>query len=123
MVGLGQIDKLEVEAEGARELVGSRKIEGANAVERLLEVSGSGACVRRSVLLSFGLAAGDGGAAKGFDGVVERVARLLAENFAEKHAERADVAAKRSFFQLAGRGLQLGEALRPVGWAPEGGHD
>ena len=39
MVGFGQVDELEVEAEGARELVGGRKIEGADASERLLEMS------------------------------------------------------------------------------------
>src|SRR5216683_3114957 len=118
VIGLGQVDELEVEAKRTRELVGSRKIEGADAVERLLEVSGSGGCIRGSALRSFGFAAGDGGTAKGFDGVVERVAGLLAENLAQKHAERADVAAKRSFLQFAGRGLQLGEAMRPVGWSP-----
>jgi len=97
VVGFGQVDELEVEAKCTRELVGSRKIKGADAGERLLEVSGSGGCVRGSALGSFGLAACDGSAAKSFDGVVERGAGLLAENLAEKHAERADVAAKRSF--------------------------
>ena len=62
-----------------------------------------------------GFAAGDGGAAEGFDGVVEGVAGLLAEDFAEQRAEGADVAAKGSFFELAGGGLQFGQALGPVG--------
>jgi tRNA-dihydrouridine synthase len=97
VVGLGQVDELEVETKRTRELVGNGKIESADAVERLLEMSGSGGCVCRSALRSFGLAAGDGCAAKGFDGVVKRVPGLFAENLAEKHAERADVAAKRSF--------------------------
>ena len=69
-----------------------------------------------------GLAAGDGGAAEVFDGVVEGVAGLLAEDFAEEHAEGADVAAEGSFFELAGGGLEFGEALGPVGWGPEGRH-
>ena len=41
-------------------------------------MSGRGGCIRRSALRGFGLAAGDGGAAKSFDGVVERIARLFA---------------------------------------------
>src|SRR5258708_28930341 len=102
-----------VEAERTRQLVGGRKIERADAVERLLEMSGRGGCVRNSAMRGFGLAARDGGTAKSFDGIVERIARLLAENLAQKHAERANVAAKRSFLQFAGRGLQLGETLRP----------
>src|SRR5882757_1882305 len=104
MVGLRQVDELEVEAESTRELVCSGEIEGADTAERLLEVSGCRGCVSRSTLRGFGLAAGDRGAAKGFDGIVERVAGLFAENFAQEHAERADVAPKRSFFQFAGRG-------------------
>jgi len=97
VVGLGQVDELEVEAKRTRKLVGGRKIKSADAGERLLEVSGSRGCVRGSALGSFGLAACDGSAAKSFDGVVERAAGLFAENLAEKHAERAYVAAKRSF--------------------------
>src|ERR1700755_3088083 len=104
VVGLGQVDELEVEAKGTRELVSSGKIECAYAFERLLEVSGRGGCVCISLLRGFGLPAGAGGAAKGFDGVVERIASLFAENLAEEHAERAYVAAKRSFLQLAGWG-------------------
>ena len=40
MIGLGEVDELEVEAEGPRELVGGGKIEGADAGERLLEMRG-----------------------------------------------------------------------------------
>src|SRR5205823_289210 len=69
-----------------------------------------------------GLPACDGGAAECFDGVVESVTGLLAQNLAEEHAQGADVAAKRRFLQFTGRGLQLREPLRPVGWSPEGRH-
>ena len=94
-----------------------------DAVERLLETSGGSSGIGCARLGSFGLAAGDGGAAEGFDGVVKGLAGLLAEDFAEQHAERADVAAEGSFFEFAGGGLQFGEALRPVGWGPKRRHD
>ena len=90
-----------------------------DAVEGLLEVACAAAAAS---LCGVGFAAGDGGAAEGFDGVVEGLAGLLAEDFAEQHAERADVAAEGSFFELAGGGLEFGEALGPVGWGPERGH-
>jgi hypothetical protein len=65
------------------------------------------------------LAICDGGLAEFFDGLVDRHAGLFTEDFAEQHAERADVAAQRSFLKLAGGRLQFREALGPVGWGPE----
>ena len=73
-------------------------------------------------VVSVGLAAGDGGAAEGFDGVVDGFAGLLAEDAAEERAERADVAAEGSFFELAGGGLEFGKALGPIGGRPQGRH-
>ena len=67
----------------------------------------------------FGFAAGDGGLAQFFDGFEDGHAGLLAQDLAEQHAERADVAAQRSFLELAGGRLQFGQALRPVGGRPE----
>ncbi len=120
MVGFGQIDELEVKAEGAGELVGRCEVlrVAVDAVEGLLQVGGGGGCVTVGV----GLATGDGGAAEGLDGVVECSAGLLAEDFAEEHAEGTDVAAEGSFFELSGGGLEFGEALGPVCWGPEGRH-
>ena len=69
-----------------------------------------------------GIAAGDGGAAEVFHGLVEVLARLLAKNFAQQDAERAHIAAQGSFLQLAGGRLKLGQSLRPVGWGPKRGH-
>ena len=66
-----------------------------------------------------GFAAGDGGAAQVFDGLVEGKARLLAQDFAQQDAERAHIAAQRRFLQLAGGGLELGQSLRPAGWGPK----
>ena len=98
--------------------VGGGEVEGVDAVQSLLEERGGG------VAFSFGVgfAAGDGGAAEGFDGGVEGVAGLLAEDFAEEHAEGADIAAKGRFLEVAGGGLEFGEALGPVGRSPEGRH-
>ena len=78
VVGLGQVDELEIEAERTCELVGSGKIKGAYTGERLLEVSGRGGGVCRSALRGFRFAPGDGSAAKSFDGVVSDFARRLA---------------------------------------------
>jgi hypothetical protein len=93
MVGLGEVDELEIEAEGAGELIGGGELESVNARECLLQVSGGVGLVCRSVLRCFGLAACDGGSAKCLNGFVERVACLFAKNLAEEHTERSDVAA------------------------------
>src|SRR6185437_3817437 len=55
-------------------------------------------------------------------GLEDRIAGLLAEDFAEQHAERADVAAQRSFLELAGDGFEFRETLRPVCRGPKGRH-
>ena len=56
---------------------------------------------------------GDGGLAEFFDALKDGQAGLLAEDFAEQHAERADVAAQRNFLELAGGRLEFGQSLRP----------
>ena len=127
VVGFGEVDEFEVESEGAGELVGGGFAEGLDAAQGVLErVGGRGGtgfggvganrCAGSS---GVDLAVGDGGLAEFFDGLVDRHAGLFAEDFAEQHAERADVAAQRSFLKLAGGRLQFREALRPVGWGPE----
>jgi hypothetical protein len=65
---------------------------------------------------------GDGGLAKLFDGLEDGDAGLLAQDFAEQHAKRTDVAAERRFLELAGGRLQFRQALRPVWRRPERGH-
>jgi hypothetical protein len=65
---------------------------------------------------------GDGGLAKLFDGLKNGHAGLLAQDFAEQHAKRTDVAAERRFLELAGGRLEFSEALGPVGRRPERGH-
>jgi len=69
-----------------------------------------------------GIAAGDGGVAQVFDGLVERLARLLVQDLAQQDAERAHVAAQGCFLQVAGGGMKLGQSLLPVGWGPKRGH-
>ncbi len=88
VVGLGEIDELEIESERARELVGGGEFQRANPLERLLEVRGGGL----GVILRIGFAAGNGGAAKGFYGVVERIAGLLAQDASQQGAKGADIA-------------------------------
>jgi hypothetical protein len=78
MVGLGEVNEFEVEAEGAGELVGSGKVEGVDASESLLEMRGGSGLIGSSCLRGFGLAAGDGDAAKSFDGFVKGLSGLLA---------------------------------------------
>ena len=107
VVGLGEVDEFEVEAEGAGELVGGGDVEGCGRAGGIAGGDGR-RCASVGVV---GFAAGDGGAAEGFDGGVEGLAGLLAEDVAEQGAEGADVAAEGSFFELAGGGLQFGQAL------------
>ena len=102
VIGLGQVDELEVEAEGARQPVRGGEIELTDAGDGLLEV-GCGILCRGAVLIGF--ATGDGGAAKVFDGFVEWFAGLFAENISQQRAERADVAAQWSLFEVGGDGL------------------
>ena len=135
MVGLGEIDELEVEGEGAGELVGGSLAEGFDAAERVLErvgggcgagfgASGAGGCGAGWAGGSgeIGFAVGDGGLAKLFDSLEDGHARLLAQDLAQQHAERTDVAAQWRFLELAGGRLQLSQTLRPVGRRPERGH-
>jgi hypothetical protein len=123
VIGLGKIDEFEVEAEGPSQLIRGGKIKGADAGERLIEIRRRSGGIGSAALWCFGLATGDGGAAKGFDRIVDRITGLLAKDFAEKHAKRADIASQRSFLEFASRGLKLGEALGPVGRRPKGRHD
>jgi hypothetical protein len=78
VVGLGEVDELEIEAESSGELVGGGEVVGVavDAGESLIEVGAGGGGVGFGV----GLASGDGGAAEVFDGGVEGVAGLLAED-------------------------------------------
>jgi hypothetical protein len=83
MVGFSKVNEFEVEAEGASELVGGGQVEGVNACESLLKVVDGSGLICGSGLWGFGLATGDGDAAKSFDGFVEGLAGLLAQYFAE----------------------------------------
>ena len=132
MVGLGQVDELEVEGEGAGKLVGGGHAERLHTAQRVLERVGGGGRTRlgggspgrwsnsgAGGIGFFGFAAGDSGLAQLLDRLEDRQARLLAQHLAQQHAERAHVAAQRHFLELAGGRLQLGQALRPVGSGPE----
>src|SRR5580698_6537135 len=117
VVGFGEVNQLEVKGEGAGELVSGGFVEGLDAFERVLERVGRSRGARLGAAGGSGgvnLAAGDGGLAKLFDGFEDGHASLLAQDLAEQHAERANVAAQRRFLELAGGRLQLSQALRPV---------
>ena len=82
MIGLGQIDQLEVEAEGAGQLIGRQRIVGVlvDTEERLLKLA-AGRSIGVARLLR--LAATDSGAAKVFDRIEEGCPGLLAQHIAQ----------------------------------------
>ena len=120
VVGLGEVDELEVEGEGAGELVCGGGIFGGGAGEGagLFETGAGGF----EVAGELGLAAGDAGAAEGFDLFEELVAGLLAENLAEQSAEGANVAAQRRLLGVEVARFELGEAVGPAFGGPQRGH-
>ena len=119
VVGLGEVDEFEVEAEGTGKPVCRGKVEGGDAGDGLLELRCRGVC---SAAVG-GLATGDGGAAKVFNGLVERLSGLLAEDVAKESPEGADVAAEGGFLEVGSVGLKLCEAVGPACGGPKRRHD
>ncbi len=124
VVGFGQVNEFEVEGKGTGKLVRGGFGESPDAAQSMLQR----VCCGRYAWLRAGSACRSGrinftplnrGLAQLLDGLEDWRAGLLAENFAEQHAERTDVAAQRSFLELAGGRLKFGQALRPVGRRPE----
>jgi hypothetical protein len=115
MVGLSEIDELEVEGEGAGEQ------DGALDGERVDQLERTGGVARSffAVAAGLGVTAPDGSLAQRFDMGKEIIAGLFAQDFAEQSAQRAHIAAQGSFFEVAGLRLELGEALRPVVGIPQ----
>ena len=118
VIGFGQIDQLEVEGKGAREQNGALHGQRMHQFERLGGVAG-GLFV---LAAGFGIAAANGALAQRFNVREEVFAGLLAQHFAQQHAQRAHVAAQRSFFQVAGSRFQFGQPLRPALGVPQKGH-
>ncbi len=118
VVGFGQIDELEVEGESAREQDGA--IDG----QRVDQFERGGGVAGRFFLVAagFGIAAADGALAQRFDVREQVFAGLLAQHFAQQHAERAHIAAQGSFFQVAGLSFKFGQPLRPAFGVPEERH-
>ena len=75
-----------------------------------------------SAAAGFGVAAADGALAQRFHVGKQVVAGLLAQHLAQQRAERAHIAAQRSFFQVAGLRFQLGQPLRPALGIPQKSH-
>ncbi len=87
------------------------KLEGFS-VERLMHFA---TALQHDVVIEIRPRATAKGAAQVLDRLVEWQARLLAQDFAQQRAERAHVAAQRSFLQLACGGLckTLDRLLQP----------
>ena len=115
MVGLREVDELEVEREGARQQNGAVDGQRMDQIER----RGSVACGLLLVSAGFGVATADGALAKRFHVRIEVLAGLFAQYLAQQHAQRAHVATQRSFLCLAGGGFQFSQTLRPVDRRPE----
>jgi hypothetical protein len=118
VIGFGKINEFEVKGEGTSEENGARDR------KRTDEIEGSGGLRGGffGVTPEFGVAAADGVLAEGFDLFVKVVTILLAEHFAEEHAERAHVAAKGNLLEIAGPGFEFGQPLRPAFGFPVEGH-
>jgi hypothetical protein len=108
VVGLCQIDQLEVKSKRPCKLVRSGKVEAPHSQKRLPQMSGGGACIGCTSKCSLCFASCDRTAAQSLDGFIQRIPGLLAENFAQQHSQRPHIAAQRSFLQLAGRSLKFG---------------
>ena len=128
VIGLGEIDELEVEGEGAGEVVGAGEVSG-EGVDGLEDVqkgwcggAGIGCGAGLGFGLGFGFAEADGVAAEGLDGFKESGSGLLAEDLAEQGTEGPDVAAEGCGLELGAAGLELGEAVGPAAGGPEGRH-
>ena len=70
----------------------------------------------------FGIPPANRSLAQRFDVFEEVFARLLAQHFAQQRAQRAHIAAQRSFFQLARARFEFGQPLRPAFGVPQEGH-
>ncbi len=118
VVGFGQVDQFEVKREGAGEQ------QGAFYRQRMdqLQCRGSLAGGLFVVAVIFGVAAANGALAQRFDVSKQVFAGLLAQHFAEQHAQRTHIAAERSFFQVAGLGFEFGQPLCPAFGIPQERH-
>ena len=114
VVGFSQIDEFEIKGEGTGEQ------DSALDRESMDEVEGGGGLARGFGVeaAGFRVAAVDGALTEGFNLREEFFAGLFAEYVAEEGAERTNVAAEGSFFELTGLGLQFGQTCGPVVGVP-----
>ena len=101
VVGFGKIDEFEIESEGAGEQDGALDGQRVHKFERLCGVAGGFSLVAARL----GIAAANGALAQRFNVRKEVLAGLLAQHFAQQHAQRAHIAAQRRFFQSRRSGL------------------
>ncbi len=114
MVGLGQVDELEVKGKGARQAVGLHGVQRVDAAQ--------GAREWLPGLAILGFAAADGDLPQLFHFAEQLLARLLAQDLAQKHAQRADVAPQRRLFDVARAGFEFSQAKGPVLRFPKQSH-
>ena len=101
VVGFGEVDEFEVEAEGAAQLVALLDGDAADVEDRLLH-EGFGFV---DVAVSLRLATPDGALPQLLDFGVQIVASLFAQDLAEQGTERTNIAPQRSFLQFTGASL------------------
>ncbi len=119
MVGLGQVDELEVKRKGARQAISLGQVERAYAAQgRSKRLRGF--CRRIRSLLGF--AAADGNLPQLFHLGKKRLAGLLAQNLAEQHAQRANVAPQGRLFDVARARFEFSQAKRPILRFPKQSH-
>ena len=118
VVGLSQVDELEVESEGAGKQDSALDRQRVHQLQRLGGVAG------RFILVAacLGIAAADSAAAQGLDVLIEVVSGLLTQHLTQQRAKRAHVAAQRGFLQVARAGFKLRQTLRPAFRIPQEGH-
>ena len=107
VVGLSQVDQLEVKRKGAGEQDGALHGQRVNQFKGAGGLPG-GICVAATGL---GIAAADGALAQRFNLREKLLAGLLAQHVAQQRAQRAHVPPQGSLFQFTGLSFELGKPL------------
>ena len=116
MVGLGQVDELEVEGKGTRQAIGLHQVQRVDAIEC------GGERLRGFRWPVLGFAAANRNLAQLLHFAEELIASLLAQNLAEQHSQRTNIAPQRRFFDVACARFQFRQANRPVLRFPKQSH-
>ena len=118
VICLRKIDELEVECKCACKQNSALGRDGVNQFQRCRAMVGSIFVAP----VGLGIAAANGSLAQRFNVLKQVVAGLLAQHFAQQHAQRTHVAAQGCFFQVAGLSFKFGQPLRPAFRVPQKSH-